>query len=67
MRDFSVLHSIHTVSGIHPASCPVGVGAHSPEVRLPGLEDDHSVPSCAEVKNVGAVYLLPLTSSWCDA
>jgi hypothetical protein len=32
----------------------------SPGVKRPGLEDDHSAPSSAEVKNVGAVPALPL-------
>jgi hypothetical protein len=29
-RDFSVLHSVQTGSGDHPASCPIGAGSCFP-------------------------------------
>jgi hypothetical protein len=34
-----------------------------PGVKRPGHEDDHSPPFAAEVKNGGAIYPLPHTSS----
>jgi hypothetical protein len=36
----------------------------SPEVKRPVWEAEHSPPSSAEVKNGGAIPLLPHTSSW---
>jgi hypothetical protein len=36
----------------------------SPVVKRPGREADHSSPSSAEVKNVGATPPLSHTSSW---
>jgi hypothetical protein len=38
--------------------------AASQEIKWPGREADHSPPSSAEVKNVGAVPPLPHMSSW---
>jgi hypothetical protein len=50
-QEFSPLHVVHTGSGAHPASCPMGPGGGlSPGVKRPLLEADHSPPS-AEVKN----------------
>jgi hypothetical protein len=55
-RDLSLLHSVRTGSGAHPASCPGGWGgAISPGVKRPGREADPSPPSIAEVKNDGAI------------
>jgi hypothetical protein len=53
-----------TGSGAHPASYPVGTGALPPGVKRLGREADHSPPPIAEVKNGGAILLLPDTSSW---
>jgi hypothetical protein len=39
-------------------------GAHSPGIKWPGEEADHSPPSSAKVKNGGAIPPLPHTSSW---
>jgi hypothetical protein len=41
----------------------MGTGALSPWLRKPGLEADHSPPYCVQVKNGGAIPLLPHTSS----
>jgi hypothetical protein len=38
VRDFSVLHSVQTVSDTHSASYPVGAGAHSPGVSGRGMK-----------------------------
>jgi hypothetical protein len=66
--DFSLLHSIKTGFGAHPASYPVGTGALSPEIKRPRHEADHSSPSSAEVKNDGAISPPPPphthTASW---
>jgi hypothetical protein len=39
-------------------------GAHSPGVKQPGHEADHSPPFSAEVKNGGAIPPLHDTSLW---
>jgi hypothetical protein len=59
---FSFQHRIHTGSGAHPYSYPVGTGSLSPGVKWQGLEADHS--SCLFDAEVGAVTLLFQTSSW---
>jgi hypothetical protein len=46
---FSVCHRIQTGSGSHPASYPVGIGSCFPEVKRPGREADHSLPSSVNV------------------
>jgi hypothetical protein len=61
---FSLLHSVQTGSGAHPESYPMGTGALSPGVKRPGREADHSPPSSADVKNGGAIPLLPHMPSW---
>jgi hypothetical protein len=42
-------------------------GASFPGIKWPGREADHSPPSSAEVKNCGAIPVLPHTSSWYSA
>jgi hypothetical protein len=59
-QDFSLLHSLQTGCGAHPVSCPMGTGCDFPGVKWPRPETDHSAPSTAEVKNGGAIILLPL-------
>jgi hypothetical protein len=54
-RDFSLLHSVQTVSGAHPSSYPMGIGCFPPGIFSSGLEADHSHPSIDEVKNGGAI------------
>jgi hypothetical protein len=62
-QEFSLVHSIQTGSGVHPASYP---GALSPGVERPGSEADHSPPSSAEVKKGGAIPPLPhVFMAWC--
>jgi hypothetical protein len=63
-RDFSLLHSVPTGSGAHPAYSLLSTGAHSPGVKRPGREADHSPACSAEVKNGGAIPPLSHTSSW---
>jgi hypothetical protein len=45
-KDFSSSLCVQTGSGAHPASCTMGTGG-----PFPGRDADHSLPSCAEVKN----------------
>jgi hypothetical protein len=45
-RNCSLLHSVETDSGAHPAAYPMGT-----RVSFPGREADHSPPFSAEVKN----------------
>jgi hypothetical protein len=58
MQDLSLLHSVQTATGAHPASYPVGTEG----VKLPEREADHSPPSSAQVKNGGTIPPLPHTS-----
>jgi hypothetical protein len=53
-KDFSSSLFVQTISGTHPASCPMGTGGGvlSPGVKArPGHDADHSSPSSAEVVN----------------
>jgi hypothetical protein len=52
-QNFFFLHNDQTDSGAHPAS----------ELKWPVREVDHSLPSSAEVKNGGAIPMLPHMSS----
>jgi hypothetical protein len=63
-RDFSLLHSFQTGSGAYPASYPVDTRALFLGVKQKGHEADHSLPSSADVRNDGAIYLLPHMPSW---
>jgi hypothetical protein len=38
-------HRVHTGRGAHPASCPMGNGVLTREVKRPGREADLSPPS----------------------
>jgi hypothetical protein len=58
VQDFSVLHSVHTDSGAHPASYPKVPRIPFLRVKWQGRENEHSPPSSAEVKKDGAI--LPL-------
>jgi hypothetical protein len=60
VQDFSLFHSIQTCSAAHPASYRMGTGGVSHwGVKRQGREADHSPPSSTEVKNGGAIPLLP--------
>jgi hypothetical protein len=39
-------------------------GAHSPGVKRPGREADHSPPASVEVKKIWIIHPLPHTPSW---
>jgi hypothetical protein len=58
-----ILHSVQTGSGAHPASFSTGIEIISQGVKRPGREADHSPPTSAEIKNGGAIPLLPHVSS----
>jgi hypothetical protein len=49
--DFSLLHSVQTVSGAHPASYPTGTVGSFLGGKSAEREADHSPPSSAEAKN----------------
>jgi hypothetical protein len=55
-RAVSFLQSVHTGSGVHPASYSMGtrrrVPPPSPEVKRLGPEASHSLPAGVEIKNV---------------
>jgi hypothetical protein len=55
-KGYSLLHSVETGSGPHPAS----TGTVSPGVKQPGREPDHST---ADIKNGGTIPPLLHTSS----
>jgi hypothetical protein len=50
----SLVHSVHTDSGVHPAS------ALSLGLKQPGLESDRSAPSSAELKDGGIIPPFPI-------
>jgi hypothetical protein len=51
-KDFSSNLCVHTGSGAHPASSPMGTGGPFPRGKArPGRDADHSPPSSAEVVN----------------
>jgi hypothetical protein len=60
------LFSTASREALGPAQSPVKrePGALSPGVKRPGRKVYHSPPYSVEVKNGGAVPLLPHTSSW---
>jgi hypothetical protein len=51
-RDFFLFHSIQTGSGAHQNPIKWVPEGLFPGVKRPVLEDDHSPPSSAKVKNV---------------
>jgi hypothetical protein len=57
--NFSLHRHIEASSGAHPASYPMGIRGSFQGVKRPGREDDHSLPSSAEVKNVWGYALTP--------
>jgi hypothetical protein len=50
--EFSLLHVVHTGSGVHPTCYQWVPGALSPVVKRPGRESDHSPAASAEVKKM---------------
>jgi hypothetical protein len=58
--DFSVLHTIQTGPGVHPASYPMGTGGSFPEVKRPRREADHTAPTSAEGKKMWIYTSTPL-------
>jgi hypothetical protein len=42
VKDFSLLHSVQTEPGAHPAPYPMCTGAYFPGVKRPGRKADHS-------------------------
>lgn len=66
-RDFSLNQNVPIGSRTpHPAFYLMGTGYLDSllGIRRPGRQVDHSHPSSAEVKNDGAIPLVPLTPSW---
>jgi hypothetical protein len=58
-REFSLLHSVQTASGAHPASYPKSLEAVSPDARRPGREGDYSLPLVLRLRISGVP-----TASW---
>jgi hypothetical protein len=58
-RNFHLLHRIHTGSGAHRASYPVGSGGLFRGVKRPGRGADHAPHSSVEVKECVELYLHP--------
>jgi hypothetical protein len=65
-KDFSSNLCVHTGSGAHPASCPMGTGGPFPGGKArPGHDVDNSPPPSAEVVNEEELYLLsPQAPPW---
>jgi hypothetical protein len=64
---FSLLHSVQTSSGAHPASYAMSTVGSLPRVKWEGPEADHTLPSRAEARNGEAIPPLPNMSSWHNA
>jgi hypothetical protein len=60
----SISHSVQTGSGDHKVSYPMGTTGPFLRIELQGSEADHSHPSNAELKNVGAMPPLLHRFSW---
>jgi hypothetical protein len=50
-RNFFLLRSVHTGSGVHLVTYSIGTGALSPGGKRPDPEANHSSPSSTELKN----------------
>jgi hypothetical protein len=61
--NFSLHYQLHTGSGAHPASYPMGTGDFSSGAKRPGREAYHSPPSSAKVKNAWSYTSTPPVSS----
>jgi hypothetical protein len=55
----SLLQSIKTGSGTHPASHQMGTGGSFHGGKVAGRESDHTTPSSVDVKNGGAMLHSP--------
>jgi hypothetical protein len=51
-KNFSLLHSVQTGSGVHKASCSMGTVGSFLWGNRPKREDGHSPPPSADVKNI---------------
>jgi hypothetical protein len=67
VKDFSLIHSVYSGSGVHPDFCSMIAELFSTEVKLPGRKANHSPSVSDKVKNGGAIFALPNTSWWSGA
>jgi hypothetical protein len=58
--EFSLLHIVHTGSGVHPTSYKMGTGGSFPGVKRQGREADHSPPTSAKGKKKWIYTSTPL-------
>jgi hypothetical protein len=63
-RDFSLLLSVQTASGAHPASYPMGTGGSIPGVKWPGPEPDHYLRPVPRLRVHETIPPPSHTSSW---
>jgi hypothetical protein len=66
-KNFSLLNSVHTGSGVTQPPIQWASSGLSLREKRPGCVVDHSPPTCAEVKKGGAVPPFPRTPSWRSA
>jgi hypothetical protein len=64
LRDFSLLHSVQTGSGVHLASYAMGTWNLFAGVKRPGREADHSHPVRVEFKHGRVMFPFLNTSSY---
>jgi hypothetical protein len=50
-KRFPLLQSVQSGLGADPTSCSVDTAASYAEIKWPGRETDHSIPSSSEVNN----------------
>jgi hypothetical protein len=63
-KEFSLLYSVHIGCGVYSAPCSMCANGSLPGGKRLGREAGHSARSNVEVKNSGAILILPHTSSW---
>jgi hypothetical protein len=63
--NFSLLQNVHTGSGAHVASYPMGTGGSLVRDEVAGAELQHSPSSSAKVKKEWSCTSTCCISSWC--
>jgi hypothetical protein len=59
-RNLSLFHSVQTGSGAQPISYSINIGDPFTRIKRLGRETDHSLPSSAEIENLGSNNATPL-------
>jgi hypothetical protein len=63
-KSFSLLHSVQTSSGIHPASYPIGTGDSFSEVKVGGAQSSPFTSTSHRGQECWSYMSIPAKSSW---